>query len=59
MGAEKLLLKRLYNAVKDYFASENDFRRSPSSKTWDAKRECDRKLTTITAEVREYLKNDK
>lgn len=54
-----IALKTLYRYVTMYFKAENSFRANPCDDTWNAKVDCDRKLTSLMAEVREFLKNKK
>lgn len=52
--AEKLL-KHLYNALKEYDAANNEFRRNPSDKTYKDYEAKERKLMLIEQKVEEYL----
>ena len=49
------LLRHLYNALKEYDAANNEFRRNPSDKTFSDYEKKERKLMIIEQRVREYL----
>lgn len=54
-----IALKTLYRYVAMYFKAENSFRANPCDDTWKARQDCDRKLTSLMAEVGDFLKNKK
>ena len=54
MNSEKLL-RELYKAISGYFSPDNEFRRNPSSKTWDKRQEADGRLCITMGIVKKHL----